>query len=441
MHPSSPKRPAKAVRPQQMQAAGPNLLTCKISRECGSCAFINSEYQESLNQKYNKGKNLIASAASLTKSTVFLTAKPAPHKLGYRCYAKLALQVKQDAFKPSSQEDIKIGLYQPQTHQVIDISPCPVQTQVINDFVRDLKTVLFEAGISIYDEKTHKGELRYLAVRSAHLTGELMVTFVVTNPELKPKLRVLLNRLKDQDHKIYSAHININQKETNVIFGDEYIKISGADRLRERICDLDVEIGPGVFFQINPSQAELLYHRLEQLIGEIEPIAVATEQITPQNNRNSSPKIAWDFYCGAGIITLLIARRGYRVLGIEENPQAIACAKINAEKNNLKDRLEFMTGQVEELYTEIPTWARMPDLLTVNPSRKGLAPAFKDFLKKHFKQRKNVKLIYVSCDVTTFARDIVDLKEAGFNLRQVEAFDMFPQTDKLEWLGVFIKSI
>ena len=160
-------------------------------------------------------------------------------------------------------------------------------------------------------------------------------------------------------------------------------------------------------------------------VGEIEPIAIATEQITPQNNRNSSPKIAWDFYCGAGIITLLIARRGYRVLGIEENPQAIACAKINAEKNSLKDRLEFMTGQVEELYTEIPTWARMPDLLTVNPSRKGLAPAFKDFLKKHFKQRKNVKLIYVSCDVTTFARDIVDLKEAGFNLRQVEAFDMF----------------
>jgi 23S rRNA (uracil1939-C5)-methyltransferase len=367
----------------------------------------------SLQEKHQSGIQTLKSTGTLKEAKI-LDPRPSPRPFGYRSIFKLAT-------RPSEipNQRFAIGLFEPGTHQVLDMDQCPLHTDPLKRLLKDLRQELQESPLEPYDERTRSGQLRYLVARSAHLTGEILLTFVVTEP-VKALLRPLVIRLQELGHRITSAHMNLNNQPGNAIMGTETSKIAGSSGLRERLMELDFEIGPHSFFQVNPWQAQQLYSRVDQLVGQATPEAVA-----------------WDLYSGVGQIALVLGKLGYRVLAVEEIGQAAEDAKANAVRNHLGDQIEAIASRVEDLGATIPTWALNPQVIVANPSRRGIAPEARSALAKLLANRPQTRLIYVSCDVETLARDLKDITDqAGLRVRQVESFDMFPQTDKMEWVAV-----
>jgi 23S rRNA (uracil1939-C5)-methyltransferase len=223
-------------------------------------------------------------------------------------------------------------------------------------------------------------------------------------------------------HKINSAYMNINTSSGNAIFGEDLVLLAGSAALRERVCDLDIEISPLAFFQVNPWQAGNLYRRVEMHAG-----------------RGKAGDTAWDLYTGTGQMALMLARAGFHSLGIEEIAAATVDAARNAQRNNLSAQAEFIAARVEDSETLLPEWAKKPKVIVVNPSRRGLHESARAHLSHVLRSDEKIKFIYVSCEVETLARDLKALTASGHRVRQIEAFDMFAQTDKLEWLAVLTK--
>jgi len=310
-------------------------------------------------------------------------------------------------------------MFRPGTHIVSEIAYCALHVRTINDLMRDLKGELERSEITPFNETTGKGQLRYLSVRGHHQSADILITFVVTEPLKKP-LRKIVDNLRESGHKIAGAHMNLNSESGNAIFGPTTEKVWGADRMHETLCELDFGVSPTSFFQVNPWQAERIYRRVEQIAG------------LPKGD-----EVAWDLYCGIGQFSLVLARLGYRVLGAEENPAAIADADGNAARNDLiQPRPTFVASRIEAYKDKFPAWAQKPSLIVANPSRRGIAPEVRTLLGQVVKDQPGSRLIYVSCEIETLVRDLQDLKKAGLRLRQLEAFDMFPYTEKLEWLAV-----
>ncbi len=398
--------------------------TCAIKSLCGTCKYVNLDYDASLSEKHLKGLAVLKEQGVLGSARQLSPAR-SPRAYEYRSLFKLAVRpVRQgrSILRPGKTDAapnrFAIGLFEQGSHDVVDMDDCPLHTFPLRRLLRDLRAELNASTITPYDENAHTGQLRYVAARAAHLTGELMVTFVVTEP-LKVELKRLIANLQRKGHKINSAHLNVNPEKGNAIFGPKTERIAGAEGLRERVCDLDFEIGPTSFFQINPWQAIQLYRRIEQIAGQA-----------------SGNAVAWDLYCGTGQISLILARLGYKVLGIEENAKAVEDAGENARRNKLEDSSQFLASRVEDAQKLIPQWARDPELIVVNPSRRGLAETTRKHLRELLEKHPKARFIYVSCEVETLARDLKELTQSGFALRQIEPFDMFPQTDNMEWLAV-----
>jgi 23S rRNA (uracil1939-C5)-methyltransferase len=400
--------------------------TCAIKSECGSCAFINDNYGESLRKKFNAGVELLKSAGVLGSAQV-LDPLPSPTPLAYRSYFKLAVRPATAAQKAAALQEgmnrkFAVGLFEPGSHNVtVDLTSCPVHTKPLSYLLKSLQAELEISALEPWNESTGTGDLRYVAARAAHLTGEIMITFVVVKPQ-KQELIKLVNRLRRSGHKINSAHMNINSSSGNAIFGSETVQLAGSSALRERICDLDFEVSPMSFFQVNPWQAANLYRRVEMHAG-----------------KSVSDDVAWDLYTGTGQMALLLARSGYKTLGIEEVVDAASDAQRNAQRNDLENKITFIAARVEESESKLPEWSLKPKVIVVNPSRRGLHETARSHLAHVLRTSDRTKFIYVSCEAETLARDLKALTASGHKVRQIEAFDMFAQTDKLEWIAVLTK--
>lgn len=391
---------------------------CRIAHTCKACKYINQSYELRLQEKYQLGLNHLKSL-SLIDDAQITPVVASPKSLEYRCHAKLAVRPYRQALNnKEADKRFAIGMFQPNSHKIVDISYCPLHRQSINRLIIDLKAALEASSLKPYDESTHQGDLRYLAIRASHLTAQLMVTFVCTSDSKKHELKAMILKLRNMGHTISSAHVNINPDKTNTIFGTLSKRLVGADRLREELCDLSFEIGPTSFFQVNPWQAELIYRRVAHIAGQ-----------------DRAHSVAWDLYCGTGQISMLLAMGGFRTIGVEENPQATRDAQKNVVRNQLENLPQFMAGRVESISGNFPSWAEAPKLVVVNPARKGLSEEVREFLKETLINHEP-RIIYVSCEMETLARDLADLVKTGKKVRQIEAFDMFPHTEKMEWLAV-----
>lgn len=395
-------------------------VACKIAHSCRACRYINTSYEASLQEKYDAALETFQ-AAGLLEDCTLSAPMPSPRMFGYRTHAKLVVRAPvQTTFRTGPIERFAIGLFQPETHQVVHLEQCPLHRASINRLLVDLKAELEASPLQAYNETEHSGHLRALVIRATHLTEELMLTFVCMDESFRVELKAMVLRLRQKGHVIVSAHININSERTNAIFGEQTRKIVGADGLRESLCGLIFEIGPTSFFQVNPWQAETIYRRVEQLAG------LARE----------GQAVAWDLYCGTGQMTMLLSQQGYRVLGIEENPQAIVDAETNVQRNQLANPPVFLSARVEDVQGRLPRWSEQPQLIVVNPSRRGLAPMARQLLMEGLADRPDSRLLYVSCEAETLLRDLKEMTASGRRLRQLECFDMFPFTEKLEWLAV-----
>ncbi len=400
----------------KVAAPAPELI--KSMASCCSCSDMATPYETTLSTKYEQAIAKFESAGLLSDTTV-IDVKGSPRIQGYRAHAKLAVRPGPES-RLARGKRFAIGLFQPESHTVVHHAECPLHRNSINAFIPDLHEELEASSLKPYSESSHTGDLRYIAVRAAHLTEEIMVTFVVTEEKHRIELKAMILRLRQKGHIVVSAHININSERTNTIFSQNTKKLVGANGLRESLCGIIFEIGPSSFFQINPWQAEAIYRRVESLAGPA-----------------SSGDVAWDLYCGTGQISLLLAEHGYRTLGIEENPLAIDDALANASRNQFTDNCpDYRAARVEDLVGALPTWSEKPSVIVANPSRRGLAPAARAMIKEGLENKPEARFLYVSCEADTMIRDLKELTQGGRRLRQLECFDMFPYTDKLEWIAV-----
>ncbi|HEX9453471.1 MAG TPA: 23S rRNA (uracil(1939)-C(5))-methyltransferase RlmD, partial [Candidatus Binatia bacterium] len=326
--------------------------------------------------------------------------RPSPERLGYRARVKLVVRRKRS--------DIAVGLYVPQTHRVIDISSCPIHPRPVNQVIYYLKKKLQELGIIPYDERDDSGELRYVDFRYSFARKELSLT-LVTRHNFLPQDEVLADALHHRYPFITGVIQNINEQQGNVIWGNKYKTLGGRDTLMERIGDLKLVFPPGVFSQANPFTARKLYEHVRALANL------------------SGTETVLDLYCGVGPISLFLALGARQVWAVDDSELSITTAKQNSRRNG-RGNCRFIAGDVAATLSQWRESLPNIDLIALNPPRKGVqAAAMAELLAIGAS-----KLIYVSCEPQSLARDLDKLVQHGYRVTQIQPFDMFPQTAEVE---------
>ncbi len=395
----------------------PIWQNCAIQRQCESCRYVNQGYETKLRKKFDDSLKDLSEKNLLIKTRI-VAPQPAERNFQYRSTLKLAV-------RENSDSTLGIGLFHPGTHEIVDISTCPLHIEPLQKLISRLSPLLKSAAkqglLKAWNEITQEGDLRYFIARASHTTDEIQIIFVVSNDEKKAYFRDLVKDFRMNGMNIVSAFLNINTTSGNDIYGREFIKIAGQDHLRVSFNGLLLGASPGTFLQANPWQAEIIYNRIAQFCGHAD-----------------QSELAWDLYCGIGPIALSLAKHKFRVWGVEENPHAINDAKLNVGRNDIPEtQMGFNSGLLENELETVPFWAENPSLIVVNPSRRGLAENVREKLLQQLSGKNRLRhILYLSCEVKTMARDLEVLLSQGARLNQVEAFDMFPHTDKLEWLAV-----
>jgi 23S rRNA (uracil1939-C5)-methyltransferase len=399
----------KPVQPREHQAPAdrPYESSCPHYPNCIGCPLSHVPYPEQLLKKRDIVTGALADYPSLVRTEVpAVTA--APHRLGYRARIKLVVR--------SSRGEIATGLYVPGSHRVIDISSCPVHPRQVNQVLQYLKKKILELGIGPYDERDDSGQLRYLDFRYSFGQRELSVTLVTRHRDF-PQGGALARSLSRKFSFINGVIQNVNQKRGNVIWGDHYRTISGRDTLLEQVGPLTLGFPAGVFSQANPSTAKRLYDTAVEMaaLKGIETVL--------------------DLYCGVGPISLYLAGSARLVWGIDDNALSIDTAKQNARRNGVSN-CRFFEGDAAEKLAEAKKTLGEIDLIVLNPPRKGVQPAAMEAtLAVHAP-----KLIYVSCNPNSLARDLDKLVGQNYHVRRLQPFDMFPQTEQVETVVLLEKS-
>src|SRR5262245_33820300 len=363
------------------------------------CPLIDISYPEQLLRKRDIVARALAAYPLLAPLEV-PSVIASPHRLGYRARVKLVVR--------STRGEVATGLYVPGSHRVIDISSCPVHPRPVNQVTRYLKAKLFELRIAPYDERNDSGQLRYLDFRYSFARHELSVTLVTRHREF-PQGMALARSLSRKFSFITGVIQNINEERGNVIWGDRYHLLSGRDSLLEQVGGLKFGFPAGVFSQANPSTAKKLY----DMVGEMAALS-GRENIV-------------DLYCGVGPISIYLAGAARLVWGIDDGPLSIDTAKQNARRNG-RGNCRFVEGDVGEKLAEAQKTLGKIDGIVLNPPRKGVQPAAMDAIL----DVKAPKIIYVSCEPTSLARDLDKLVAQGYRIARLQPLDMFPQTEQVE---------
>jgi 23S rRNA (uracil1939-C5)-methyltransferase len=396
-HRSDARRPR--AEPSDAADRGPYQAPCQHYPHCIGCPFIDLPYPEQLVRKRALVSTAFAKFPAL-KDVVIPEVVPSPRRLGYRARVKLVVRKNSGA--------IATGLYVPQSHRVMDISSCPVHPRRVNQVLEYLKFRAQELGIVPYDERDDSGDLRYVDFRYSFARQEVSVTLVSRHPVL-PEGEKLARALQRKFSFVTGVILNINENRGNVIWGAVNRMLSGRETLLEQIGGLKLVYPAGVFSQSNPHTAQKLYDHVVEL-----------SRLTGDEN-------VLDLYCGVGPIALNLAQGARQVWGIDDNEAGIVTAKQNARRNGVGN-CRFFAGDAAAKIGELRGQLTALDLIVVNPPRKGLqAAALAAVL-----ELSAATLIYVSCEPASLARDLEKLVGAGYGIKTVQPFDMFPQTAEVE---------
>jgi 23S rRNA (uracil1939-C5)-methyltransferase len=374
---------------------------CPIYKRCGGCQIQHISYNGQLNFKTKRVKDCLERIGKIKLNDIKFH-DTIGMKNPYRYRNKVQLPVRKN------NGSIDVGFYAKRTHEIIDMSCCYIQDETADKVVKIIKKWIKNYNISIYDELTGKGFLRHIMVRKAYSTGEIMVVIVTSSLNIKHKeelVKLLCNNLNG----VKSIIQNINTRRDNVILGEKCITLWGEDTISDYIGDLKFQISPLSFFQVNPVQTEVLYNK-------------ALEYADLQEN-----EIVFDAYCGTGTISLFLSKKAKKVYGVEIVEQAIENAKENAKKNGIEN-VEFIVGKSEIIVPKLIGQGIVADVVVVDPPRKGCD---KELLVSISKMKPK-KIVYVSCDPATLARDLNILEEFGYKTVEVQPVDMFPQTAHVE---------
>ena len=378
----------------------------KELKECGGCQIQELDYKEQLNLKTNEVKQVISRIGKLD-DVVIHNALGMEEPFRYRNKAQFPIQ-KVDGVPV-------IGFYKKKSHDIIPTNQCIIQHDVNDKIIKIIKTYIRAYKVSIYDEKTHTGVLRHLVTKVGFTTKEVMVVLVANGRKL-PYLNELASVLKENIPGFKTLVVNVNREKTNVILGNENRVIYGEGKINDNIGDLVFEISPLSFFQVNPVQTEVLYNKALEYanLGENDTV--------------------FDIYCGIGTISLFLAQKAKKVYGIEIVEEAIKDAKKNAKINNL-DNVEFYVGKAEEVVPKMYKQGKRANVVVVDPPRKGCDEKVLDTIISMQPDR----VVYVSCNPSTLARDLNYLDERGYTCLEVQPVDMFPHSVHIENVALIVK--
>jgi 23S rRNA (uracil1939-C5)-methyltransferase len=293
---------------------------------------------------------------------------------------------------------------------------CSIQDEVADKVVNLVKHWIEKYKINTYNEESHSGILRHIMVRRAFKTDEVMVV-VVTRTNNMPYKDELVDLISKSIKGIKSIIQNINDKKTNVVLGQQNITLWGSNTISDYIGEFKFNISPLSFFQVNPIQTEVLYNK-------------ALDYANLTGN-----EIVFDAYCGTGTISLFLSQKAKKVYGVEIVPDAIENAKINAKQNEVNNA-EFIVGQSEKVIPELIEKGITADVVVVDPPRKGCERV----LLEAMAAMKPKRIVYVSCDPGTLARDLEILDKLGYKTLEIQPVDMFPQTAHIENVALIVKS-
>lgn len=376
-------------------------------RQCGGCQIQELDYQKQLDIKTNEVKQVIARIGKLDDVVIHDTLGM-ENPFRYRNKAQFPIQKKNDM--PI------IGFYKKKSHDLISTDECIIQHEVNDKIMKIIKTYIRAYNVSIYDEKTHKGLLRHLVTKVGFTTGEVMIVLVANGRKL-PHLNELASVLKENIPGFKTLVVNVNTQKTNVILGKENIVSYGDGIIRDYIGELVFEISPLSFFQVNPVQTEVLYNKALEYanLGENDTV--------------------FDIYCGIGTISLFLAQKAKKVYGIEIIEDAIKDAKRNAEINDM-DNVEFYVGKAEEVVPKMYREGKRANVVVVDPPRKGCDEKVLDTIVSMQPDR----VVYVSCNPSTLARDLAYLNDRGYKCREIQPVDMFPHSVHVENVALITKA-
>lgn len=368
-------------------------------KDCGGCQIQELDYNKQLELKTNEVKQVISRIGKLENVEIHETiGMQSPCR--YRNKAQFPIQ--------NINGSTAIGFYKKKSHDVIPTDMCVIQHDINDKIIKIIKTYIQAYNVSIYNETTHTGVLRHLVTKVGFTTNEVMVVLVANGTNL-PHLNELASVLQENIPGFKTLVLNINKAKTNVILGKENKVIYGNGKINDYIGDLVFEISPLSFFQVNPVQTEVLYNK-------------ALEYAELKENDT-----VFDIYCGIGSISLFLAQKATKVYGIEIVEDAIKDAKINAKLNNLNN-VEFYVGKAEEVVPKMYSEGKTANVVVVDPPRKGCDEKVLDTIVS----MKPDRVVYVSCNPSTLARDLAYLDERGYKCVEIQPVDMFPHTMHVE---------
>lgn len=374
---------------------------CPYFPRCGGCTYRHIRYEEELRLKRQRVQDNLSriGGSDVTVEEI----------LG----ARDTLRYRNKAQYPVS-KDGAVGFYRARTHEVIECEHCLLVKPVADAAAEALREYMQSCRVAGYDEKTGRGLVRHLYIRS-NAAGESLVCVLVNGDKL-PKEDRLVTLLRDACPKCTGIVLGTNTKKGNVILGDRYRTLWGSDRLEDTLCGKTFRLSVPSFYQVNRVQAERLYAKAIEFAG-----------LTGQET-------VLDLYCGAGTITLALSDHAKKVLGAEIVPEAIDDARENAARNGVKNA-EFFCGDASDVAKKLARENLRPDVITVDPPRKGLAADVVESIAEMQPQR----VVYVSCDSATMARDVKRLADLGYTAQRACAVDMFPRADHIETVCLLSK--
>ena len=377
---------------------------CNVYYKCGGCQLQHMSYELQLDMKQNQVKNVMRKIAHLDHVPIHPTiGLEDPWR--YRNKVQIPVGEKNG--------ELITGFYRMRSHDIIDeMERCIIQDETNDIIVDAVREIANDLGISAYDEDKDRGVLRHIMVRTGRTTKEIMVVLITRTDKL-PHQEELIQRLTEAHPQIKSIVHNINRKRTNVIFGRKTKVIWGEQYIYDTIGDIRFAISPRSFYQVNPEQTKVLYDK-----------ALEYAQIDEND-------VVIDAYCGIGTISLFLAQKAKKVYGIEIVPDAIEDAKMNAKINGITNA-EFVVGEAEKVMPEWKNQGFTPDVIVVDPPRKGCEPEFLHAMIEMEPKR----IVYVSCNPSTLARDLVILEEGGYETKEVQPVDMFSQTNHIECVAL-----
>lgn len=376
---------------------------CSMQKVCGACQLQFIDYDYQLELKRQIVEDAIRTIGNLDIEIPTPIASPDIKEYRHKIQYPIS--------ETKVSKRLLAGYYKPASHEIVNIKHCPIQPKICDDIIEFIRNKAFDFGISGYNEKKHSGDLRHVVIRTSAATGKNLIVLVVNSTKTFDRLKDFAQCIFDNFYEVSGVCVNFNSKQTNVILGDKSELLCGKDFIKERILDKTFRIGANTFFQVNPKSAENIFKYVKDYI---------------QNNFENP--LVLDAYAGVTSFGISISDVCKKVVSVEENKEAVTRASEIIELNEIKN-VEVHNMDAAKYFKKEK---RKFDAVILDPPRKGCT---KESLDEAFRLSKN-KIIYVSCNPATLARDLKYLSEKGATVESIQPFDMFCHTFHIENVAI-----